>query len=282
MHVRTAEQRYSSMAGFVEYPVVCDEDAVQAVLEGIGLRVDPRKVLWCGYPAHDLDHEELQAKVEKNTTRLEEETEYELTISQVRYVGVPHLKLVSRGVPHLNCGIDLYYVACDNTDAACPYCWYGRLAKKADSFDCPLCLIPFLQNKGKIRANEVRVVERSPSCSTYEFMGKEWRIPDAFVGFLRALGEKRKGFEGLLDPESCLLMARFAKETPTADAAKPQAGADYQDVVVGLEGLGCTKTEANDAAKYVEDKSPQGSLEDKVREALAYVGSSQSFVRIDR
>ena len=116
-------------------------------------------------------------------------------------------------------------------------------------------------------------MERSPSCSTYEFMGKEWRIPDAFVGFLRALGEKRKGFDGLLDPESCLLMARFAKETPSPDQPKPQAGADYQDVVSALQGMGIPQGKANDAAKFALDNYPHRSQEDKVREAFAYIGS---------
>ena len=268
---------YSKMAEFVEYPVESYEDALTTVIRCIELRVDPRKLVWCDYAALDIDEEELQRKIEKSTSHLQKQADTELLMSDYWFVGVPRLKIVSRGVPYLACQIDLYYVACGSSDSDPKCCWYDKLVKKADTFDVPLCLIPFLsssggQKKGKVEASQVRVVERARGYSTLELVGREWKVPDAFVGFVRALREKRAGFEGLLDPESCRVMARLAKEKPSADAAKPPPGTDCQDVVSALEGLGYPKATANDAAKYAMDKAPQGSTEAKVKEALRYMG----------
>ena len=110
------------------------EDGVQTVLEGTSMRVDPRKVLWCNYPAANYDGNELEEKVRKDTKKLEKEIEDALVLSRLFYVGIPRIKLVRRGVSHLVCEVDLYYVACDTT-GDCPVCWWGSLVPKADNFD---------------------------------------------------------------------------------------------------------------------------------------------------
>ena len=117
------------------------EDAVQVVLEGISMRVDPRKVLWCNYPALSVERNELLDKLRKDSRKLEKEIDDDLCLSKLWYVGVPRFKLARRGIAHLSCEIDLYYAACDITDHDCHWCWFGKIMPKADAFDIPLCLI---------------------------------------------------------------------------------------------------------------------------------------------
>lgn len=254
------------------------EDAVQVVLEGINMRVDPRKVLWCNYPVLSLEHNELLDKVRKDTRNLEREVEDDLCLSRLWYVGIPRFRLIKRGIPHLSCEIDLYYVACDVTNENYPPCWFGRVIPKADNFDIPLCLIsPIIDalKNNETETAQAHVVERTSGYSVYEFMGREWKIPDAFLGFAWALKEKGKGFEGLLDPVSCSLLEKFAKELPSP--AVPQltsGGDDYQAIITCLkEQMGYPKAKAEEAAKYVMEKAQNESLEDKVKEALKYLGT---------
>ena len=251
------------------------EEAVQVVLEGINMRVDPRKVLWCNYPALSVERNELLDKVRKDTRKLEKEINDDLCLSKLWYVGVPRFKLVRRGIAHLSCEIDLHYVACDVTDDDCHWCWFGKIMPKADTFDIPLCLIsPLISalKNSKAETEQAHVVERTSGYSVYEFMGREWKIPDAFLGFAWALAEKGKGFEGLLDPVSCALMDKFTKELPSPETPKLASGDDYQAIVTCLkEQMGYPKTKAEEAAKYVMEKTPNESLENKIKQALSHL-----------
>ncbi len=246
------------------------EDAVQAVLQGIGMRVDPRKVLWCNYPAITLEQDELGEKVRKDTKRLEREIEHDLCPSRLWYVGVLRLRLVRRGIAHFACEIDLYYVACDTTSDY-DLSWYGKLIPKADRFECPLSLIEPLLNAlehNEIDLDNAIVIERTPSYGVYDFLGRDWKIPDAFLGFLWALKDKGKGFEGLLDPVSCSLMEKFTKELPSPEMPKLGSGS-YEEMVEALRSLGWNKTEAEDKARQVLEKHPGVPLEQKLKYALS-------------
>lgn len=245
------------------------EDAVQAVLQGIGMRVDPRKVLWCNYPIFCHEHDELMEKVKKDTKKLEKEIDDGLPLNKLWYIGIPRFMLIRRGVAHLTCEIDLYYAAHD-TVSDYPWCWYGKLIPKADKFDIPLCLInPLIDalSQGQMETNDAHIVERTPNYSIYDFMGREWKIPDAFLGFIWALKEKGKGFEGLLDPISCALMDKSTKELPSPEMPVPATGS-YEEVVSALKNLGWNKEEAEKRAQYVLVTYPDISLEEKIKHAL--------------
>jgi hypothetical protein len=250
------------------------EDAVQVVLEGIGMRVDPRKVLWCNYPVFWHERNELEEKVDKDKRKLEKEVDDDLYSSKLWYVGVPRFKLIGRGIAHLTCEIDLYYVACDTTGNY-HQCWYGKIIPKADRFECPLSLVEPLVNslkKNEIEFENAKVVERSPGYTVYDYLGREWKIPDAFLGFAWALREKGKGFEGLLDPVSCALTDKFSKEHPSRETPMLTTGTQvgsYEDLVNGLRSLGWNKIQAEERAKYVMEKYPNASLEKKIGYALS-------------
>ncbi len=253
------------------------EDAVQVVLQGINVRVDPRKVLWCNYPVLSLEHNELLDKVRKDTKKLEKEIGDDLCLSKLWYVGVPRFKLARRGIAHLSCEIDLYYAACDTSDEDCSFCWFGKVIPKADTFDIPLCLVsPIIDalQKGEAESKDAHIVERTSGYSVYEFMGREWKIPDAFLGFAWALAEKGRGFEGFLDPVSCALMGKFTKELPSPEIPKAITGDDYQNIVTCLkEQMGYPKAKAEEATEYVMGILSNESLETKIAEALKYLGN---------
>jgi len=253
--------------------IVTYEDAIQVVLQGIGMRVDPRKVLWCNYPILWHNRNEFEGKIKKDTKKLEKELEDELSPKRLWYVGVPEFKLIRRGIPHLACDIDLYYAACDTSTEY--WSWYGRILPKADRFEVPLCLMSALARVVREKDLEVdgaNIIERGLGYIIYDFRGREWKIPDAFLGFVSALAEKGNGFEGLLDPFSCELMNRFAKELPTADVPKLPSGDGYELIVSGLKQMGFPKAQAEEAARVGTDKFPSSTLEEKVKQALKYLG----------
>lgn len=263
------------MAEWLDDEVETCVGAILAVFKALGKKVDVRKVFWANYPILSLERDRLEEMVKKDTKKLEKEFNVELYHSKLWYIGVPTFKLIRRGVPYLSCAIDLYYAACGTSDENCPFCWFGKTVTKADAFDVPLCLIRRLLDalqKSETESKEAPVIERGPGYSVYNFMGREWKIPDAFLGFLLALKDKGEDFQGILDPVSCLLIDKFAKELPTPEAPKPTVTDDYQDVVSCLkEQMGYPKTEAEKAAKHVIDKVPNESLENKIKQALKYL-----------
>jgi hypothetical protein len=243
--------------------------AIFAVLDKVGLALDARKIWWCSYPVIDLEYDELMEKVERDRKKLIKEAGRDLYVNELWYVGIPEFKLVRRGVAHLTCNIDLYYVACDTTDGY-RFAWCGKLIPKADKFEVPLCLItPLIDalSRGEMETDDAHIVERTSSHSVYDFMGREWKIPDAFLGFIWALRDKGEGFESLLDAISCSLMEKFTKELPSPEIQKLPTGS-YQDLVEALRNLGSNKTEAEEKANYIMQKYPDVSLEEKIRHAL--------------
>ena len=120
----------------------------------------------------------------------------------------------------------------------------GKLIAGADKFDVPICLIWPLADalcQGQMETGECHIVERGAGYSVYEFMGRRWRIPDAFLGFAWALREKSRGFAGLLDPVSCSLVDKFTKELPSPELPKLTTGIEvgsYEDFVGALISLG--------------------------------------------
>lgn len=241
--------------------------AILAVLRKIGRPLDPRKIFWCNYPVVSLERDELEEKVAKDTRKLEREIEDDLSPSTLWYVGIPKFRLVRGGIAHLMCEVDLYYVAYDAFE---DWCWYGKLVPKADKFDVPLRLITPLvdaMNEGQMETSDAHIVERTPSYSIYDYLGREWKVPDAFLGFVWALREKGKGFDGLLDPVSCSLMDRFARELPSPEIPRLTTGS-YEEMVTGLRSLGWNKADAEERAKYVTQKYADAPLEEKMKHAL--------------
>lgn len=256
-----AQWLYLSVNGYIE--------AIQAVFQTLSKGLDPRKCLWCNYPVFWHERDELEEKVSNNTRKLEKEVDDELSPSKLWYVGIPEFRLIRRGVPHLVCEIDLYYVAL-NVAKGYTHCWYGKLVPKADKFDFPVHLIDGLAtalSQGQAETNDARIVERANGYSVYEYLGREWKIPDAFLGFIWALREKGSGFEGLLDSISCILIDKSVKELPSPQISRLNTG-NYDEIVSALRNLGWNKTEAEQRASYVLEKYPDASLEEKLRYAL--------------
>jgi len=241
--------------------------ATCAILERVGKALDPRKIFWCNYPMLDLQRDELEEKVNKDTRKLEKILDEKLFPTKLWYIGVPKLKLIRRGISHLSCEIDLYYAASDNHF----WCWYGKLHPKADKFEIPPSLInPLLDglNKGQAEIESVTIVERAPGYTVYEYLGRDWKIPDAFLGFVWALKDTGRGFEGLLDPISCALMDKFTNELPSLQTPKLVNGS-YEEIVDALRSLGWNKTEAEEKARYLVEKYPGVPLEEKIKYALS-------------
>jgi hypothetical protein len=263
------------MAEWINDDVETYTGAVLAVLDAIGRKLDPRKVVWCQYPVYWHDRDELGEKVNKDTKKLGKEINYGLNPKKLWQVGIPRFKVVKRGIAHLHCEIDLYYVAYDEWEGWA-VSWFGKLIPKADTFDVPLCLLPLLVegiSADKLEVEGTTIVERGHGFTVYDFKGHEWKIPDAFVGFVWALTEKGKGFEGLIDTHSCQLMEKFASELPPADVPKLPSGDDYQAIVLWLkEKMGYPKAKAEEAARLVIEKLSDASLEEKIKQALKYLG----------
>lgn len=260
----------SSFQWYPDAPALSHEDAVHIVLEGLDYRIDPRKIIWATYPANQ-DRAGLQERVEKGIARFLKDEGLEDWPRGQWFVGIPRFRVIKRDTPHLFVEIDLYLVVSLDAES-----YWARLVPKADHFDFPLALLDSLPKalmKEELEVEEAGVVEKGDGETVYDFRGREWRIPDAFLGFLRALAEKGKGFEGLLDPVSCALVGKFAKELPSAETPKSITGEDYQDIVTCLkERMGYPKAKAEEAAKYVMDKVPNESLENKIKYALNYLG----------
>jgi len=251
--------------------------AILAIFKVLGKKADVRKTFWANYLVHNLELSQLKEMATKDTKKLEKEIGDSLYQSNLWYIGVPKFKLIRRAIPYLSCEIDLYYVASDTSDAEFLYCWFGKIITKADAFDVPLCLVAPLVGalqKGDTETEEAHIVERGSGYSVYDFMGREWKLPDAFLGFVLALKDKEKGFEGLLDPISCSLLDKFAKELPSPETTKTITGDDCQNLITCLkEQMGYPKAKAEEAAKYVMDAVPNESLENKIKEALKYLGN---------
>jgi hypothetical protein len=182
--------------------------------------------------------------------------------------------LVRRGIAHLHCDVDLYYVARDDLQGS-DAVWFGKLVPKADVFDVPLCLLLVLADgvsANKLEVEGATIIERGHGFTIYDFKGREWKIPDAFLGFVWALKEKSMGFEGLLDVHSCELLEKFAKELPPADVPKLPGGDDHEAIVSGLKNMGIPKTQAEEAARKAIEKVPGATLGERMTEALKYLG----------
>ena len=241
--------------------------AILGVLEAVRRPLDGRKVFWCNYPVLNLELDDLEERVKKDTRKLEKEVGDDLHPEKLWYVGIPQFRLVRRGIAHLRCEIDLYYVAHQGFD---DWCWYGKLVPKADRFEIPLRLIdPLVEalSQGELEAKDAKAVERVRGYTVYDYLGREWKVPDAFLGFVWALREKGKGFDDLLDPTSCSLMDRFARELPSPENPRLTIGS-YEEIVSGLRSLGWNKADAEERAKYITQKYGDAALEEKMKHAL--------------
>jgi len=284
----------SSFQWYPDAPAQSHEDAVHIVLEGLqSYGLDPRKVLWASYPANE-DRLGLEERVEKEIEKLlrEEKREAEASDEEATvyapnhwFVGVPHFKVVKRGTPHLSVAIDLYLVV--TLCSSCPdedlfsYSEWERLIPKARSFDFPVALLESLPQalaKGELEVDGAQVVERGEGETVYDFGGREWRVPDAFLGFVWALAEKKKGLEGLLDPATLLVLEK-AKALPQgatlALSASAQVslegGSDVSAIVSALMNLGYTKKQAEQA--LAQARFPPGAtLEEKITITLQHLG----------
>lgn len=265
------------MAKWLEDEVESYIGAIVAVFKALGKNVDVRKAFWASYPIRNYEGSQLEELVTKDTKKLEREIDDSLCKSNLWYIGVPRFRLIHRGIPHLRCEIDLYYAAGDTCDGRYAYWWFGRIMTKADAFDVPICLIsPLLEalQKGDTDTKEAHIVERGDGYTLYDFRGREWKIPDAFLGFVMALKDKAEDFAGLLDPITCLWVDRLAEELSAPEIPELMRSDDYERIVTCLEEqMGYPKAKAEEATEYVIGKFSNESLETRIAEALKYLGT---------
>lgn len=232
-------------------------EAIAAVLGALGENLNPRKCLWCNYPIFDLEPAELQAKAQKDYGKLDKD----LSPESLWYIGVPTFKITKRDIPSLHCAIALYYVATANERS-----FFGKLLPQASNFDAPISLIFPLADaliQGKNETPNSRIVERAPGYTSYGYLGKEWQLPDAWLGFTWALRQSNQGFEGLLEPLACSLMDRFLKELPEVVTE-----GKYEELVDALMGLGFPKLRAEEASRKTIENYPDAPLVEKIKLAL--------------
>ena len=240
--------------------------AVEAVLGALGKNLDARKCLWCNYTVFEGELE-LQQKAQKDYDKLAKGLSPTLW-----YVGIPQFKLTRREIPSLHCAIDLYYVGTADSS------FFGRLIPQANTFEMPCSLIiPLadalssfpekteveLADQGEGELPNAKIIERSPGYSTYSYLGGEWKLPDAFLGFLWAIKDKEAGFGGLLEPLTLDLLNRLLKETPPL--VTPGI---FEDLVGALTNLGFTKSEVVEASRKTVEKHPNIPLEEAIKLAL--------------
>lgn len=235
-------------------------EAIAAVLGALGKNLNPRKCLWCNYPIFEQDFE-LQQKAEKDYAKLEKKGGSELPPT-LWYVGIPKFKLTRRGIPSLHCSIDLYYAASGTPS------FFGKLIPQASSFEVPVSLILPLADalpRGQMEVPSATIVETAAGYVTYSYLGKEWRLPEAFLGFIWALRERNQDFQGLLDPVTNSLVERLLEELP--EPVTPDVG-KYEDLVNALINLGFPKREAEETSRNTIQIYPNVTLEELIKYAL--------------
>lgn len=237
-------------------------EAVEAVLGVLGENLNPRKCLWCNYPLFDLDLAELEQKAKKDYSKLSKD----LSPENLWFIGVPTFRITRRDIPSLHCSITLYYVG-----TAEDHSFFARLIPQASSFDVPISVIMPLADalaQGRNETPNAKIVERAPGYTTYRYLGREWRLPDAWLGFTWALRERNQDYQGLLEPLACCLMDKALKELPSLTRQTVTEG-KYEDLVGALINLGVTKSQAEEIARKTIEAYPEVTLEEKIKYALS-------------
>lgn len=103
-------------------------------------------------------------------------------------------------------------------------------------------------------------------------------MPDAFLGFLWALAEKKVGLQRLLDPSALQVLEKAKVLSQAAGQVLPilaQAGGgnggDARDVVLALASLGIPRKQAEQALAQAQF-SQSASLEEKIKVVLQGLG----------
>lgn len=101
---------------------------------------------------------------------------------------------------------------------------------------------------------------------------REVSIPDMFSKYLKAIGSWR-GFveKGIISSRVGEIVVRaierLAKELPSPEVPKHAAGG-YEDLISAFQGLGFPKTKAEERARYVMEKYPNASREERIQHAF--------------
>lgn len=128
--------------------------------------------------------------------------------------------------------------------------------------------------RGNIEPQSTRITEASGGSTSYEVDGfdKEIIMPDTFSKYLKEIGSWQGLVEkGILSSKVGRIVARtmerLAKELSSPETPKLIAGG-YEDLINALWGLGFPKTKAEEKARYISEKYPDASLEERIKHAL--------------
>jgi hypothetical protein len=145
----------------------------------------------------------------------------------------------------------------------------------------PLVLIQGILN-GNAEVEGVELLQRGTGEARTIYGVKNFKetitIPDSFADWLRRACATKGLAKGLLscgviDEKVAEILQRKIQSISGSLQAPRLAGGDYGNVVEALVGVGYPRAKAEEAGRYVMEKYPSESLEDKVRSALAYLGN---------
>jgi hypothetical protein len=233
---------------------------------------------WFSYAKDSCDTNELKAQARKliAKTLRDEYEDFENWYGEWFYVPLPSLKYVNRGFPFIEFNVDLYIAA--SVHVCVDYCneqqaeFVKPLKKGIEKLRIPVMFLDAIAKGDLRRLSQFKVAERDCHYITLDIPGfGETRLRDSLIPCWRNFFKgKRVGQvlsqAGLLTQDAGGIIDACL-ERSTGVPQLPSGG--YEDLVDGLFSLGWNKTQAQERAKYVMEKYPSASLEERIKYALS-------------
>ena len=244
----------------------------------IGLSVANEVVSWFSYTFGLTDPNELKAQARKLIANVlkDEYGSFEDWYGKWSYLALPFLKYVNRGFPFIEFRVDLYiaatvHVRFDNYNEQQAE-FVKPIKNEIVKFKVPVTFLHALAEGDLRRLSQFRVVERDRDYITLDIPGfGEARLKDSLIPCWRSFFKGKRVGEALsqagLLPHDAGDIIDACLECP-AGVPQLQSGG-YEDLVNRLFSVGWSKTQAEERAKYVIEKYPDASLEEKIKYALS-------------
>ena len=235
-------------------------------------------VNWFGYAVSLCDPNELKAQARKLIAKVlrDEYGSFEDWYGKWSYLALPFLKYVNRGFPFIEFRVDLYVAASvhvrfdDYNEQQAEFA--KPLKNEIQKFKVPVTFLHAVAEGDLRRLSQFEVVERDRDYITLDIPGfGETRLRDGLIPCWRSFFRgKRIGQAlsqaGLLPQDAGGIIDACLERS----ASVPQlASGGYEDLVNGLLDLGWNKPDAKERAKYLMEKYPNATLEERIRYALS-------------
>ena len=233
---------------------------------------------WFSYTKDRCDTNELKAEARKliAKTLRNEYGDFENWNGEWFYLPLPSVKYVNRGFPFIEFNVDLYIAA--SVHVCVPYCneqqaEFAKPFKKGiEKLRIPVMFLDAIARGDLRRLSEFKVVERDCHYITLDIPGfGETRLKDSLIPCWRNFFKGRRvgkalSQAGLLPQDAGGIIDACLERS----ASVPQlASGGYEDLVNGLLDLGWNKPDAKERAKYLMEKYPNATLEERIRYALS-------------